>query len=370
MNYSYHQLSIDEFDRLYGESLQSVSQFELTFAWLKATAQFMVPDGGQVIVHCLIESEASSQVEKLIVALPLMHLAHNKTLKSLGSFYSTIIAQSYSTYYQALSHTNALNNLITHILQSSSWQTLQIGPMEEDSGLANFFITQRSKSYFSKVFSQNQNIYQDKLSSFEHYYAQLPSQLKNTLSRRSKKLRKYAPYTIDIVTTNELFERAFRDYKTIYQASWKVDEYSYDFIEQVCRSALAKNQLRLGVLYVNDKPAAAQIWFIQANETIATASIFKLAYHPDFQQFSVGSILSLALSEYVLNRDMVNVIEFGMGNESYKRDWLKLTKKRLTLQVYNKRNILGFIKGVLSIWLARLKNIKTKNTQLKRNESS
>jgi len=362
MNYSYHQLSIDEFDRLYGESLQSSSQFELTFAWLKATAQFMVPDGGQVIVHCLIESEASSQLEKLVVALPLMHLSHGKALKSLGSFYSTIIAQSYASYYQVSNHANALNDLMTHILQSSSWQTLQIGPMDEDSALANLFIKQGSKPYFSKVFSQQQNIYQDKLSSFEHYYAQLPSQLKNTLSRRSKKLSKYAPYSIEIVTTNEVFDRAFRDYKAIYQASWKVNEYSYDFIEQVCRSALAKNQLRLGMLYVNDKPAAAQIWFVQANKTLSTASIFKLAYHPDFQQFSVGSILSLALSEHVLSRDKVNVIEFGMGNESYKRDWLKLTKQRLILQVYNKRNILGFIQGALSICLATLKNIKTKNT--------
>lgn len=358
MIYSYHQLSLHEFERLFSEAINPVNQFELTLPWLKATAQFMLPAGASVIVHCLMATETSSQAEELIVAIPFIHLEQGKRLKSLGSFYSTVIEHYYAKHYDESNHIKALECLVNNILQLSSWQTLQIGPIDQNSELADLFANGASANWVSKVFSKQHNIYQDQLSTFEQYYAQLPSQLKNTLSRRGKKLAKSTSYNIDIVSSDDLFDRAFNAYKAVYTESWKGDEYSYDFIEQVCRSALAKNQLRLGILYVNDKPAAAQIWFVQSTKEMTTASIFKLAYHPDFQQFSVGSILSLAISEYVLSHDKVDMIEFGMGDESYKQDWLKMTKSRLTLQVFNRQNILGRVKAMVYVWLPKLKRLK------------
>jgi len=48
-------------------------------------------------------------------------------------------------------------------------------------------------------------------------------------------------------------------------------------------AALAENKLRLGLLFVDEEPAAAQLWFLQVTESHnehpqKTASIFKLAY--------------------------------------------------------------------------------------------
>lgn len=126
-------------------------------------------------------------------------------------------------------------------------------------------------------------------------------------------------YRTEIITDINAFFAAFIAYKKIYQQSWKGDEYSFDFIEKVCLAALAENKLRLGLFFVDDEPAAAQLWFLQtADDDSAeqknigllqtTVSIFKLAYTPKYQQYSVGSILSLVLTEHVISKDQITSI--------------------------------------------------------------
>jgi hypothetical protein len=211
-------------------------------------------------------------------------------------------------------------------------------------------------------FSKTDNIYQENIYDYQAYYQQRPSQLRNTIKRREKKLKKAHNYRIEIITELADFSAAFNAYKLIYQQSWKNDEFSYNFIEQVCKSALAENKLRFGLLWVNEEPAAAQLWFLQStnvddNTSMKTASIFKLAYSPKYQEFSIGSLLSLALSEQVITKDKVTSIEFGMGSERYKHDWLTSKRTRQVLQVFNHQTIYGKLAIVRQLFLARLVNL-------------
>ena len=179
-----------------------------------------------------------------------------------------------------------------------------------------------------------------------------PSRLKNTIKRREKQLIKKHKHHIKVVTCKKEFDLFFSCYKSIYEKSWKGEEYSYDFIEQVCLKVINENKLRFGLLIVDNKAVAAQIWFLQGG----VASIFKLAYDPQYQNFSVGSILSMALSQHVIDVDKVHTIEFGMGSEPYKKDWMSKCNKRVTLQIFNHKTMIGNVLAFRYIALSKIKD--------------
>ncbi|WP_198559804.1 GNAT family N-acetyltransferase [Colwellia sp. 12G3] len=369
--FTYRALSFVEFVDQYEKCLPKARLFELSLPWLAATEQFMLPENSQVIVHCLYQTNAG-QEPVLSIAWPLVHNTNKSSqqqIKSLTSFYSSVAEPIFFTS----PNKKGMWQLFDNIGQHHHWHSMLLGAFEE--GL----VAQVVVDYFpyQRLFSKTDNVYQEGITDYASYYQQRPSQLRNTIKRREKKLIKAHQYRTEVVTEVNAFPAAFTAYKTIYQQSWKGDEFSFDFIEQVCVAALAENKLRLGLLFVDDAPAAAQLWFLQTGTDCGvkgnsawlqtklqrTASIFKLAYTPKYQQYSVGSILSLVLSEHVISKDNVTSIEFGMGSEPYKKDWLTETKVRQSYQVFNPRSIYGKLAIIRSIVLPRLVKLFTRKSK-------
>ena len=330
------------------ESLfDQIELFELSLNWLKATDAFMVSKQAQTLVHCLLDSINSD----ILIAWPLVKEGEN--FSSLTSFYSAVtqvyFAQNWVEVNRETNKSLLLKQLVQHIQNEHRWHQMLLGPFDEFTIPSS--VIQQS-SHYQKVYSKSVNFIESNIESFDSYYKNRPSQLRNTIRRREKKLLKIHQVKTEIITSTALFNQYFCDYQSIYQQSWKGAESSFQFIEQVCLQAASENKLRMAILFVDDEPAAAQIWFLQQQ----TASIFKLAYTPKFQQFSVGSLLSLALSQYVINNDQVKAIEFGMGAEPYKRDWLSTQRQRITYQVFNHKSIKGNIAGFSHIFLANIKS--------------
>lgn len=170
------------------------------------------------------------------------------------------------------------------------------------------------------------------------YFASLPSRLKSTLHRKKRKLEqsKHA-WHCELLTTPEQCKRYFDDYIEIYNKSWKPTEEHIQFIRQFCQRAAQKGWLRLGILRIDNKAVAAQIWFV-FNEK---ASIFKLAYQQDYRHYSPGTILTEFLMRHVLEIDQVNLVDFGMGDEPYKADWMNFKNTRYTITTFNTHTLLG-----------------------------
>jgi hypothetical protein len=361
--FTYRELSLAEFIDQYESCVPKARLFELTLPWLVATQDFMLPVNSEVIVHCLFEEKHG----QALVAWPLVHNTSVKpNISSLTSFYSSVA----EPIFFIESNREYLRKLLSSITQTYPWHTMQLGAFSEG------VLTETLKEHFPYLclFANTHNIYQKDILDYQSYYQQRPSQLRNTLKRREKKLAKSHQYRIEIVTDIDSFPLAFLAYKAIYQQSWKGDEYSFDFIEQVCLAALAENKLRLGLLFVDDEPAAAQLWFLQSSDDKralskdnaqwqTTASIFKLAYSPKYQIYSVGSLLSLALSEHVISQDNVSAIEFGMGSEPYKKDWLIDSRVRQSYWIFNPDTIYGKLAIIRNIVLPRLVNIFTRKTK-------
>ena len=141
---------------------------------------------------------------------------------------------------------------------------------------------------------------------FEQYFDSLPSQLKNTIRRKSKQLAKTGNFRIEIITTPDQAEHAITAYGKVYNASWKVPEPYPEFIPGLIRTYAASGALRLGLAYLDNEPVAAQIWIVSDG----IASIYKLAYDERYAKLSAGSVLTTRLMERVIDVDKVHEIDY------------------------------------------------------------
>ena len=63
--------------------------------------------------------------------------------------------------------------------------------------------------------------------------------------------------------------------------------------------------LRLAIAYIDDQPAAAQIWIVSNG----VANIYKLSYDERFAKFSLGTLLTAHLMEHAIDVDKVHEID-------------------------------------------------------------
>ena len=172
---------------------------------------------------------------------------------------------------------------------------------------------------------------------YAQYHATLPSQIRNTIKRKKKQFEKSPNSRIIVYRDAAGLDEAMRAYEQIYASSWKVPEPYPEFIRGLCRACADAGWLRLGVAWVDDQPAAAQIWIIVGG----TASIYKLAYDERFAKLSLGSILTAQLMEQAIDADKVHEVDYLTGDDAYKKDWMSDRRERRGIVAFNPRTPLG-----------------------------
>jgi hypothetical protein len=180
---------------------------------------------------------------------------------------------------------------------------------------------------------------------YAEYFETLPSQVKNTLKRKKRQLEKAAKVRIVLYQDEASLDEALRAYEQIYAVSWKVQEPYPKFIPGLCRTCAAAGWLRLGVIYVDDQPAAAQIWIVSAG----IAAIYKLAYDERFAKLSAGSILTAHLMEHAIDVDKVHEIDYLTGDDAYKKDWMSDRRERWGIVAFNPRTPRGLLAAALHL---------------------
>ncbi|HXJ50095.1 MAG TPA: GNAT family N-acetyltransferase [Burkholderiales bacterium] len=172
---------------------------------------------------------------------------------------------------------------------------------------------------------------------FQSYLGGRPSQTTNTIKRRRKKLT--ASHAYEIVLTREADRIA--DFVTVYEQSWKHAEPHPAFIPALAATCASLGILRLGILYVDGAPAASQLWITTAKKAL----IYKLAYNDSWRDYSVGSILSLEMFRQAIDQDRVEEIDYGVGSEPYKKDWMEDKRRLYGLAAFNLRTASGLVRA-------------------------
>ena len=178
---------------------------------------------------------------------------------------------------------------------------------------------------------------------FEAYWATRPGKLRNTAKRKAKAAG------LDIVIHRDFDPAAWAAYEEVYAASWKPEEGSPAFLRALAEQEGEAGRLRLGVARKDGRALAAQLWTIEDG----TAWIHKLAYREDAKALSPGTVLSMAMFRTALDEDRVSRIDYGTGDDGYKRDWMGERATLWRLEAFNLRSPRG-LAGALRTGLSAL----------------
>jgi hypothetical protein len=178
---------------------------------------------------------------------------------------------------------------------------------------------------------------------YASYWAQRPSVLRNSVERGRRRLSKSGAWRIDIHTKQtSTLEAAIDAYERVYNQSWKVPEPHPNFIPGLIRMAAGQGWLRLGVLWLEHEPIAAQLWLVAGGK----ANIFKLAYVQGHEKLSAGSVLTAALMQQVMDVDGVAEVDYLSGDDPYKADWMASRRERIGLVAFDIRRARGLIAAI------------------------
>lgn len=155
--------------------------------------------------------------------------------------------------------------------------------------------------------------------SFAQYWATRPGPLRTTLKRRGG--------GIETEILSAFDPESWLQYEQIYGASWKPTEGAPQMLRAFARREGEAGRLRLAIARHEGLPVAAQFWTIEDG----TAFIHKLAHRQSHRHLSAGTVLSAAMFARAIDTDRASIIDFGTGDEPYKRDWMETVRPRYTL---------------------------------------
>ncbi|MBU2709927.1 GNAT family N-acetyltransferase [Zooshikella harenae] len=277
--------------------------------------------------------------QRPVVALFCLAQPSNRILRSMTNFYSltygTVVLQNNLAQQAILS-------LAEHIAQEQPrWQEIDLMLTQAQDQATTWFVKAlKAQQFYINTYFQYENWFL-KLNGedFFTYYQSLSSKLRNTIKRKEKKLAKEHNYEIKLIIDGEELEQGINDFVTVYNQSWKKPEPFPDFMPSFIQLCAELGILRLGILSIDQQPVAAQLWITFQSTSI----IYKLAYDENYKIYSVGSILSHFMFKHTIDVDKVTLIDYGIGSEAYKRDWMTEVEKIQGVEAFNMKTIKGMV---------------------------
>jgi hypothetical protein len=177
---------------------------------------------------------------------------------------------------------------------------------------------------------------------FKDYLAERPSQLLSTWRRKRRSLAATRRHAASFFSEPAGIDAAIADYQTVYATSWKTPEAFPRFIPELIRLAAELGALRMGVYYIDGAPVASQFWILWRGRAV----IYKLAHDSRLDKLSLGTLLTMEMFERVFEQDRPEEINFGRGDDPYKRLWLPRRRQRWGITAANPRTARGLRLGL------------------------
>lgn len=166
---------------------------------------------------------------------------------------------------------------------------------------------------------------------FDAYWSARPSRLRHTAARKARAA------ALDVHIHTSFSAPAWADYERVYAASWKPEEGSPALLRALAEQEGAAGTLRLGLAYKDGAPLAAHFWLTENG----VATIHKLAYAEAAKASSPGTVLAMAMFRHALDVDRVRAIDFGLGDDPYKADWMNERRPVYRVAAYDVRTLPG-----------------------------
>ncbi len=289
--------------------------------WFESLAATSLRSDQDLLLACVVAKNHRAGEGDVLAVLPLVRNGDEE----LTSLHHMMHTSLYTLLLEENCHQQEVIDCLARGLAQLPFASLTLEPVAEDDDNIN-----RLRNAMEVLgFSSNRYLrfvnwfYPLQGEGFSGYMAARPSRLRNTITRKQRKLEREHGYDIRLYRGRDV-QQAMQEYHAVYAASWKPEETRKDVVEGLADSLARREWTRLAILHVQGEPVAAQLWFVVHGK----ASIFKLAYDEAWKKYSPGSILTRYLMEYVIDTDKVQEIDFLTGNDRYKQEWMTEHRRR------------------------------------------
>jgi CelD/BcsL family acetyltransferase involved in cellulose biosynthesis len=144
---------------------------------------------------------------------------------------------------------------------------------------------------------------------------------------------------------------ALARYEQVYAASWKPAEPYPAFVRRLAAGLADTGALRLVLLYLDDRPIAAQLWIVWHG----TATLYKLAHDHSCDALSPGTLLTMRMLERLLDEERIAELDLGAGDDPYKRLWVTQRRARVGLVGFDPLTLHGSLAALRHVVLPRVR---------------
>lgn len=166
--------------------------------------------------------------------------------------------------------------------------------------------------------------------SWPAYLAARDPALRTTVTR--KLARAARTHRLEIVTApGPALEAGIAAYEDVRARSWKPHEPFPRFDAALLRATAPLGLLRLGILREAEggRAVAAQYWVRDRAAGLPRATVLKLAHDETARAASPGTVLTAMMIRSLIEEDGVRVLDFGRGDDAYKRLWVGERRQRI-----------------------------------------
>lgn len=169
------------------------------------------------------------------------------------------------------------------------------------------------------------------------YLASRRGALRETIRRRLRRAERIADARLTVFQGPEQLASGIAAFEAVYAKSWKEPEPYPAFNAALIHATAIAGSLRLGVWSIAAQPVAVQFWVVEHRR----ACVLKLAHDEAFRAHSPGTVLTALMLRRLLDAEDVQEIDFGRGDDPYKRDWAASRRQRVGLVIANPWRLSG-----------------------------
>ncbi|MBA4748723.1 MAG: GNAT family N-acetyltransferase [Sphingopyxis sp.] len=290
----------------------------------------------------LPRADAFGQSERAAAWLPLVEEKPGVRV-SLANWYSFVHRPQFSGARDAAAQLLALTDLCAVLKRKAARLTLYPVP-EQDGSCAMLRSALKDAGWWVSAHAAGDSHWLELDGmDYDSWWATRPGELRNTVARKAKK-------QVVAISIADRFDTAlWAEYQRIYAASWKPEEGNAALLRAFAEAEGAAGRLRLGLARIDGAPVAAQWWTVENG----AAFIHKLAHVEDNLRASPGTLLTAAMFRHVITEDRVRRVDFGTGNDRYKRDWMNRHSKLWRIDAFNPARVAAWgpaMKATLADW--------------------
>lgn len=328
--------------------------FSLSYDWFCNIAELGLAPGSEALFGVLTEADS------VLAVIPLQS-SRGRDYRSLTNCYTCLyhplVSLPSSEVARLLGKKIAAHFWDQPVFQldcvPSEWPLLQ----DFEAGISAAGLVVRQFHQFGNWYAPIKG------KSWDEYLGSRPGNLRELLRRRQRQLSQKR-LSFEILEREEEVSRGILAYEAIYARSWKPAEPFPRFNPELMRRAARLGVLRLGLCWQEDKPIAAQLWIT----ALGSATIMKLAHDESARELSPGTLLLAVMIERLIYEGAAE-IDFGRGDDAYKRLWAGHCRERIGLMILNPRRLRG-LATLAAHDLGRATRGLRKNLQLKRQPSA